>query len=102
MDLQVILTLRATQDLREIADYIRADNPARAISFGEELFGRALSVGELPKAGRMVLEIGDAAVREVIHQAYRIIYEIYPDRGIIYVLRFWHAARGKPIILPRA
>jgi mRNA-degrading endonuclease RelE of RelBE toxin-antitoxin system len=50
----------------------------------------------------MVLEIGDAAVREVIHQAYRIIYEIYPDRGIIYVLRFWHAARGKPIILPRA
>jgi toxin ParE1/3/4 len=101
MGLQVVITLRATEDLCEIAGFIAADNPARAISFGEELISRALTVGELPKAGRMVPEIGDSAVREVIHQAYRIIYEIYPDRGVVYILRFWHAARGEPNISPK-
>jgi mRNA-degrading endonuclease RelE of RelBE toxin-antitoxin system len=48
----------------------------------------------------MVPEIGEPAVREIIHGPYRIIYEIFPDRETIYVLRFWHGARGEPEIKP--
>jgi plasmid stabilization system protein ParE len=93
---QVILTPRAIEDLRAIVEFIAADNPGRALTFGEELLERALSLGEWPNAGRMVPEIHDPAVRELIHQSYRIVYKIYAEPKVVYVARFWHAARGKP------
>ncbi|MGA2052006.1 MAG: type II toxin-antitoxin system RelE/ParE family toxin [Opitutales bacterium] len=93
---QVILTPRAIEDLRAIVEYIAADNPGRALTFGEELIERALSLGEWPNAGRMVPEIHDSAVRELIHQSYRIVFKIQAGAKVVYVVRFWHAARGKP------
>ncbi len=45
-------------------------------------------------------EINELSVREIIHGAYRIIYEIFPDTNTIYVLRFWHGARGEPEVKP--
>ena len=96
MGFKVILTSPAIEDLRVIAEYIAADNPKRALSFGDELLDRALNLGELPGVGRMVPEIGDSAIREVIHESYRIIYKVYSNSNALYVLRFWHAARGQP------
>jgi plasmid stabilization system protein ParE len=66
--------------------------------FGNELIDRALSTAIFPELGRMVPEIGEPAVREIIHGSYRIIYEIFSDREINYILRFWHGARGEPEI----
>jgi len=37
-------------------------------------------------------------VREIIHGSYRIIYEMLHDPDAVFVLRFWHAARGIPEI----
>jgi len=44
----------------------------------------------------VVPEMDESSAREVIHGPCRIIYEIFPDREAIYVLRFWHGARGEP------
>jgi hypothetical protein len=44
----------------------------------------------------MVPETGDPAVREIVHRSYRIVDEILTDPDSIYVLRFWHGARGTP------
>ncbi len=96
---KVILTPVAIEDLRKIVEFIAKDNAVRARAFGDLLLDRALAVGEFPQSGRVVPEIGDAAVRESIHQAFRIIYEIRSDPGVVYILRFWHAARGDPIIV---
>ncbi len=85
-------------DLRAIVEFVAQDSSMRAQSLGDELLDRALQVGEFPQAGRMVPELADAAVREVIHGAYRIVYEINADLAVVYTLRFWHAARGKPVI----
>jgi len=49
--------------------------------------------------GRIVPELDDPAVREIIHGSYRIIYEFYQNSDTIYVLRFWHAARGVPKVI---
>jgi plasmid stabilization system protein ParE len=57
-----------------------------------------LTLSELPERGRVVPEISDPAVREIVHRPYRIIYEIFPDRNAVYILRFWHGARGEPEI----
>jgi len=98
MGLKVIITPQAIEDLRAIVEFVAVDSPIRAQSLGDELLDRALQVGEFPQAGRKAPELADAAVREVIHGAYRIVYEISADKGVIYILRFWHTARGKPEI----
>jgi hypothetical protein len=40
--------------------------------------------------------MGDARVREIVHGSYRIMYELQFGPDEVYVLRFWHAARGVP------
>ncbi|HSY19118.1 MAG TPA: type II toxin-antitoxin system RelE/ParE family toxin [Candidatus Acidoferrales bacterium] len=102
MGFKVILTPQSLDDLKAIVAFIAKDNPGRARTFGNELIDRALSTATFPELGRVVPEIGEPAVREVIHGAYRIIYEIFPVHEAIYVLRFWHGARGEPEIKPAA
>ncbi len=98
MGRKVIVTPQAVADLRAIVEYVAADSPVRAQSLGNELLDRALTAGEFPLAGRMVPEIADKAVREVMQGSYRMVYEINAETQVMYVLRFWHAARGKPVI----
>jgi plasmid stabilization system protein ParE len=98
MGFKVILTPQSLNDLQQIVAFIAKDNPERSRTYGNELIDHALSVAAFPELGRIVPEIDEPAVREVIHGAYRIIYEVFQDRQTIYVLRFWHGARGKPQI----
>lgn len=98
MGFKVILTPQSQDDLREIVDFIARRNRERAKSFGNELIDRALTLGQLPERGRVVPEISEPSVREIIHRPYRIIYEIFPEQNVVYVLRFWHGARGEPQI----
>jgi plasmid stabilization system protein ParE len=69
-----------------------------ARTFGNELIDKALSLASLPERGRVVPEIAESSVREMVHGSYRIIYEIFREPATVYVLRFWHAARGEPEI----
>ena len=98
MGLPVILTPQSQQDLRNIVRHIVTDNPERARAFGHLLIDKALSIGPLPERGRVVPELNDPSVREIIHGSCRIIYEVLHDPAVVYVLRFWHAARGTPQI----
>ena len=98
MGCKVILTPQAQDDLKEIVSYIARHNPARAKSFGYELIDHALTLAELPERGRVVSEISELSVREIVHRPYRIIYEMFPEQNAVYVLRFWHGARGEPEI----
>jgi len=99
MGLHVILTQQSLDDLEGIVRRIARSNPQRARSFGNQLIDKALSIGPLPERGRIVPELKDPSVRELIHGPYRIIYEIFGDPAAVFVLRFWHAARGEPEIL---
>jgi toxin ParE1/3/4 len=96
MDVPVILTPQALEDLQQIVSYIARDNSERARSFGNELIDKALSLAKMPERGRLVPELKDPDVREIVHGSYRIIYEQL--QGRIYVLRFWHGARGEPTV----
>ena len=98
MGFKIVLTPQALADLESIVRFIAKDNRDRAREFGHELVDRALSLASLPERGRIVPEIGEPRIKEFIHRSYRIIYEIYSDRAVVFVLRFWHAARGTPEI----
>ena len=96
MGCPVILTPQSIADLEGIVRRISADSPDRARAFGNTLVDRALSVGAFPEMGRVVPEVGEPVVREIIHGSYRIIYEVRGDPKAAFVLRFWHGARGTP------
>ena len=96
MGLPVILTPQAIEDLGGIVRRIAIDSPDRARSFGNALLDAALAIDPFPERGRVVPEVSDPAVREVLHGDYRIIYEVHHNPNAVYVLRFWHGARGTP------
>ena len=99
MGVPVILTEDSLNDLAVLVSYIAQDSPDRARRFGNDLIDRALGLGRFPEMGRQVPEIGVATVREIIHSPYRVIYEIQEEPLRIYVLRFWHSARGTSEII---
>lgn len=94
----VILTPQSQDDLYEIVSFIARDSPKRARTFGNVLVDKALSIGAHPDMGRVVPEQDDPNVREIVYQAYRIICEVVSDPNAVFVLRFWHGARGTPEI----
>ena len=96
MGCPVILTQQSRDDLEGIVRHIARDSPERAKGFGHLLIDKAMSISPLPERGRIVPEINDSSVREIIHGSYRIVYEIFHDPTVVYVLRFWHSARGTP------
>jgi len=92
----VVLTPQSQDDLREIVSFIASDSPERARAFGNILVDKALSVGAHPEMGRVVPEEDDPAVREIVYRSYRIIYEVVHEPNAVFILRFWHGARGTP------
>ncbi len=99
MGVPVILTRQSQEDLASIVRFVALDDPRRAESFGNQLIDKAISIGEMPEMGRVVREANDPSVRQIIHGSYRIIYEVFRNPSAIYVLRFWHGARGTPDII---
>jgi toxin ParE1/3/4 len=98
MDFKIILSPRAIQDLREIVRYIAFDNPLRAEEFGRELIAKTRALGSFPELGRRVPEMGEPHVREIIFKSYRIVYRVRHEQKLVEVSRFWHGARGTPLI----
>ncbi len=98
MDFRVILTPTAREDLREIVKFIARDNREAAEKFGHVLVDKALSLTKFPERGRSVPEFQDEETREINLRSYRIIYYVDKAHREVYVVRFWHAARGEPLI----
>ena len=96
MDYAIIWTRSAHNDLRELVRYIAADDPVAAERFGKAVIRRIEGITSFPKLGRMVPEIGNEMIREVILSPYRIVYELDEAAGHIAVVRVWHGARGTP------
>ncbi|MCL2779249.1 MAG: type II toxin-antitoxin system RelE/ParE family toxin [Polyangiaceae bacterium] len=88
-------TERAAEDLLAIGDYIAADNPAAARSWVEKLRQRAVKVSKVPRAGRVVPEIGRDDIRETFLRTYRIVYRIVDDGIVILTVFEGHRLLGK-------
>ncbi|MEJ2087281.1 MAG: type II toxin-antitoxin system RelE/ParE family toxin, partial [Gammaproteobacteria bacterium] len=88
----MILTLsaRAETDLEEIADFIARDDPAKALSFVQELRAHCQSLVDIPEAYPIRPELGPG-IRVAVHKSYLIIYRLV-DEGVL-VVRMLHGAR---------
>src|SRR3990172_8335439 len=88
---EVKWTIQSIEDISNIAEYISNDSVRYAEMFVEKVFERAEILNSHSHAARMVPEIEDKTIRELILGNYRIIYKIYPSR--IDVLTVHHSAR---------
>jgi toxin ParE1/3/4 len=94
---KVVFAHQAERDLKSIAAYIsKHAGPTTAERFGNQLIDRALTLTTFPERGRVVPELRQSDIREIIFRSYRIVYRLRPDA--VQVIRFWHAARGTPEI----
>lgn len=76
----VIWSGPAKEDLKNIYDYIAGDSKYYAIKVSQEFIEKSEQLAELPQRGRIVPEIEDPNIRELIIYSYRLIYEISPNR----------------------
>lgn len=76
----VIWSIPAKQDLKKIYDYIAKDSKYYAEKVSQNILEKSEKLNEFPKIGRIVPEIGEVNIREVIVYSYRLIYEISSDK----------------------
>ena len=100
MDYQVVLSPSARADLRAIVRYISFDAPDRALEFGRFLISRTRFLAISPELGRIVPELENPFIREIVVRSYRVVYRLDHSHHLVEVIRFWHAARGIPEINP--
>ena len=89
---QVKWTDQAIEDLDNIAAYIAKDSYRYAVEFIKRIFKRAEILETQPHYGRIVPEIGDKSIRQLILGNYRIIYKIINEERID-ILTVHHSAR---------
>ena len=70
---------RSTDDLTDIYAYIARHNPQNAKQWLEKLRKRARNAANSGLIGRMVPELGQADIREVFVDHYRIVYRVETD-----------------------
>ncbi|MEQ1888937.1 MAG: type II toxin-antitoxin system RelE/ParE family toxin [Alphaproteobacteria bacterium] len=81
----------AHDDLENIIQYISRDSAFYAQAFAERVLTATRRLGDFPESGRMIPEAEDKTMREIIVQAYRVMYRIEPEQ--VLVLAVMHGSR---------
>ncbi|HJQ57018.1 MAG TPA: type II toxin-antitoxin system RelE/ParE family toxin [Vineibacter sp.] len=85
--MKVVITASAEADLNEIGDFIRKDNPLRAVSFVDELLNRCEELGSMAAAFPLVPRYEHVGIRRRPYRGYLIFYRISGELvEIIHVL----------------
>ena len=88
---EVVWRPQALRDLEAVEAYYEEVAPDFAPLFVAGAFEAAARLADFPNAGRIVPEIGDGSIRELIYRQYRIIYVVEGDSAE--VLTVYHSAR---------
>jgi toxin ParE1/3/4 len=89
--MKIVWTEPAVADLTAIRDYIARDSQHYARQFIARIIEAVERLESLPRLGRQVPEATDRDVREILFQAYRIIYRTTGER--VEVLSVLHGSR---------
>ena len=73
-------TNEALKKLWEVETFIGRDSTEKAESFVNYLIGKGESIALNPRIGRMVPEISNPEIRELIAKKYRIVYRVHAQK----------------------
>jgi toxin ParE1/3/4 len=88
---QVVWAPQAIQDVEAIRAHIARDSTHYAHLVVERLVAAIERLADHPRSGRVVPELGDESIREVIHGNYRIVYRLRHD--VVEIATVFHGAR---------
>ena len=88
---RVIWTRGAVEDVEAVNAYVARDSVRYATLLAERIVAAVDRLETFPESGRVVPEVGDASLREIIHGAYRIVYRIQAES--VAVVTVHHAAQ---------
>lgn len=86
-----LLTPSAKNDIRDIVQYIRDNNPRAAAKVNQEFRAAMRRLADFPEMGHFRQELADQSLRVWLVYSYLIIYR--PSRKPLEVLRVVHGAR---------
>ena len=89
---KIVWTELSIEDLKEIYDYISLYSQRYALITIEKIYLRVQDIIDNPRVGRIVPEINNSKIREVISGSHRIVYKILSDTKVD-ILRVYHSAR---------
>jgi addiction module RelE/StbE family toxin len=69
-------THEALDRLIEIEEYISKDSPERAATCIDQIIEHAQSLSDKPRMGRIVPELANPDIRELVFKKYRIVYRL--------------------------
>ena len=91
---RVRLTKQAQNELDAIIEYYeRVGASDFAEVFEEKVIEKIRLLEQLPRTGRIVPEIGDGAIREVLYRTYRIVYVVDRNDEEVDVLTIFHSSQ---------
>jgi len=93
--MQLIFSKQACLDLEEIENHIAIDSKTHATDQIKKIIESVKRLQQFPNSGRMVPELEEPSVREIITGNYRVIYEI--DKDEIHIQFIRHGKRDFPI-----
>jgi len=82
----------AKLDLKQIHDYIARDSKFYAQKVSLEIVEKSEKLNSFPEVGRVVPEIEDPNIRELLIYSYRLIYEVFPNK--VEILALIHSKRN--------
>lgn len=89
--IDVIVAETARQDLNSIAEFISQDSPRASRKMIKKISESLKKLPSFPQSGRMIPEIQDPTLREIVIGPYRIMYRLEKDK--IVILRALHGKR---------
>ena len=84
---------QAEADLEAIREYYERVAPDYAQTFVDGAIEKTLELEAFPRIGRVVPEIGDEDLRELVYRQYRIIYIVDAEGERADVLTIFHSAK---------
>jgi toxin ParE1/3/4 len=92
--IRLVWALPALEDVQEIRSYIARDSPRYARVVAERLVAAVDRLRTHPLSGRVVPEVGQSTLREVVEPPYRIVYRVRAE--LLEVVAVVHSARPFP------
>ena len=85
--MRVIVSPSARASIRAIRQRLAAYSESAERNFTEALASRLKQLEMFPMSGREVPEYGVPLLRELVEPPYRIVYELFPDRVEVVIIR---------------
>jgi plasmid stabilization system protein ParE len=94
---QIRWTLQAADDLEAIHEFIARDSAHYARLVVERVLQAIDQLDQFPESGRIVPELREPSIREIVRRPYRIVYRLRSDT--VELLTIFHASREIPDVV---